>query len=239
MAAAPSHRPPRATVRQKTARSSRPPRRRAGWYERELADRWTRVRGYSPKRRQLEGMVAFARWIDGAAPHAPPEGIVRTVGQFVRGPGRELGWRSTGSQRGDHDAYANRVRRTLDYLAVVGWVDSRSWVATEHREGLGILVVPGPCSSTGAAAANGPARRRACERRSWPDARRPVAGPGRFVVPLARSFRDLNCPPLPEHRLRPLRGLRRCPGRGSAGAHARPAPSRAGERHLIDANGAP
>jgi hypothetical protein len=162
-------------------------------------------------------MVAFARWIDGAAPHAPPEGIVRTVGQFVRGPGRELGWRSTGSQRGDHDAYANRVRRTLDYLAVVGWVDSRSWVATEHREGLGILVVPGPCSSTGAAAANGPARRRACERRSRPDARRPVAGPGRFVVPLARSFRDLNCPPPPGASPTPPTGAPAMPGEGQRG----------------------
>jgi hypothetical protein len=101
------------------------------------------------------------------------------VGQLVAGPGRRLGWRSTGTAAGDHASFAPRVKRIFDYLTLCGWAADRGYVLEPNGEGVGIMVAPGPCSSTGDG-------RRSCSEESQA---RPHVRDGRVRVRLLRDVR--------------------------------------------------
>jgi hypothetical protein len=156
-------------------------------YRREMRERYTRAKGYPPREKQEILMAELAMWIDVVSAHEP-DAILRTIPQLVRhGPGRYLGWKTTGTVRGDQALYGNRIKRGLDYLKEIGWVADRSYVQEFTGRGVGILVAPGPCSSTGDAPT--PRRRRGGPQRGQecPQERRPHVRNGRRRVRLLRD----------------------------------------------------
>jgi hypothetical protein len=124
---------------------------------RQIEQRFASAYGRSPRADKLDNLTGFVLWLDRCRARDGDE-ILRSVPQIVRAMKRELGWQPRAGVRANRDAYRAQIRRQLDTLQAIGWLDSWDSVLRPNGEGVGIVI---RLSADVAQLAKAPPRRRA------------------------------------------------------------------------------